>query len=300
MKKELLLPQHFKSSLKIEWNMKQQSNRTSLFNASLKRILNMAMLIMLVALISGTLSSCNSEKKMAKKDLEMRLEIAKQRLTAILNDPFISIADMERELTDIKSQNFDTPKVKKLQPKVAEVKNLIRQVENKLAKAKQQQIDEVKIRLNGLLYDQTMSADDLERELNEIKLLNIQDPEVQRLIEQVEERIKTMREGLGSISTNSDLDNYFEEVIRLAKTGNIEKTNMLIKDILKFFTSSEADLLIIVYRENGEPLDYDKPTTIGAYLNYLKDQKVNHNTTYSIERDTVGKIKLVELLKNGR
>ena len=280
--------------------MTQKSNQAFLFNARLKRILNMAMLIMLAVLMSGTLSSCNSGKKMAKKDLETRLEIAKQRLKAILDDPLISIADMESELEDIKSQNFDTPKVKKLQPKVAEVKDLIRQVEKKLDKAKKQQIDEVKIRLNGLLYNQTMSADDLERELNQIKALNIKDAEVQRLIAQVEARIKEMRDGMGSISTNSDLDRYFNEVISLSKSGNIEKTNMKIKDILKFFTSSDADLLIIVYRENGQPIDYDKPTTIGAYLNYLKDQKVNLNTTYSIERDTAGKIKLVELLKNGR
>jgi len=280
--------------------MKQKGNQTFLFDGSLKRILNMAMLVMLAALMSGTLSSCNAEKKMAKKDLETRLEVAKQRLTAILNDPLISIADMERELAEIKSQNFDSPYVKKLQPKVLEVKDLIRQVENKVTKAKQQQIEEIKIRLNGLLYNQTMSADDLERELNQIKALNINDSEVQRLIAQVEARIKEMREGMGNISTNSDLDRYFEEVIRLSKTGNIERTNMQIKDILKFFTGPEADLLIIVYRENGQPIDYDKPTTIGAYLNYLKDQKVNHNTTYSIERDAAGKIKLVELLKNGR
>jgi len=280
--------------------MEQKSNRALLFNGSLKRILHMTMLIMLAALMSGTLSSCNSEKKMAKKDLEMRLEVAKQRLTSILKDPLISVADMEYELADIKSQNFDSPYVKKLQPKVLEVKNLIRQVENKLAKAKQQQIEEIKIRLNGLLYNQTMNADDLERELNEIKALNVQDSEVQRLIGLVEARIKEMREGLGSISTNSDLDRYFEEIIRLSKSGNIERTNMQIKDALKFFTTPEAPLLIIVYRENGQPIDYDKPTTIGAYLNYLKDQKVNHNTTYSIERDDAGKIKLVELLKNGR
>jgi hypothetical protein len=260
----------------------------------------MAMLVVLIAVMSGTLSSCNSEKKMAKKDLETRLEIAIQRLTAILNDPLISINDMESELKDIKSQNFDTPKVKKLQPKVAQVKDLIRQVEDKLAKAKKQQIEEIKIRLNGLLYNQTMSADDLERELNEIKSLNISDSEVQRLIAQVEEKIKNMRDSMGSISTNSDLDKCFEEVIALSKSGNIERTNMKIKDILKFFTNSEAPLLIIVYRENGVPIDYDKPTTIGAYLNYLKDQKVNHNTTYSIERDETGKIKLVELLKNNR
>jgi len=280
--------------------MNQKSNLSSLFNMRLKRMLNMALLIMVAALMSGTLNSCNSQKKAERKALENRLEIAKQRLTAILNDPLISIADMESELADIKSQNFDTPKVKKLQPKVAEVKELIRQVENKLAKAKKQQIEEIKIRLNGLLYNQTMSADDLERELNQIKALNIKDAEVQRLIAQVEERIKSMRDGMGSISTNSDLDRYFNEVISLSKSGNIERTNMKIKDILKFFTDSEAPLLIIVYRENGQPVDYDKPTTIGAYLNYLKDQKVNHNTTYSIERDTAGKIKLVELLKNNR
>ena len=280
--------------------MEHKGNQTLLFSRKLKRILNMAMLMMLAALISGTFSSCNSEKKMAKKDLETRLEIAKQRLNAILADPLISVADMESELADIKSQNFDSPYVKKLQPKVAEVKNLIRQVENKVAKAKQQQIEEIKIRLNGLLYNQTMSADDLERELNEIKAFNINDSEVQRLIAQVEERINSMRDSMGSISTNSDLDKYFEEVIALSKSGNIERTNMKIKDILKFFTGPEADLLIIVYRENGQPIDYDKPTTIGAYLNYLKDQKVNHNTTYSIERDETGKIKLVELLKNNR
>jgi len=280
--------------------MKQKGNQALLFSGGLKRILNMTMLIMLAALMSGTLSSCNSQKKMAKKDLETRLEIAKQRLTTILNDPLASVAYMESELADIKSQDFDNPYVKKLQKKVLEVKSLIRQAETKLAKAKQQQIDEIKIRLYGLLNNQTMSADDLERELNEIKALNIQDSEVQRLIAQVEARIKEMREGMGSISTNSDLDRYFEEVIRLSKSGNIERTNMLIKDILKFFTGPEADLLIIVYRENGKPIDYDKPTTINAYLNYLKDQKVNHNTTYSIERDTAGKIKLVELLKNGR
>jgi small-conductance mechanosensitive channel len=280
--------------------MKVKGNQSFLFNMSLKRILNMAMLVMLVALMSGTLSSCDSSKKMAKKDLEMRLEVAKQRLQAILDDPLISINDMENELRDIKSQNFDSPYIKKLQPKVAEVKDLIRQVENKLEKAKKQQIEEIKIRLNGLLYNQTMSADDLERELNEIKALNIKDAEVQRLIAQIEAKIKEMREGMGSISTNSDLDRYFDEVISLSKSGNIERTNMKIKDILKFFTNSEAPLLIIVYRENGVPIDYDKPTTIGAYLNYLKDQKVNHNTTYSIERDAAGKIKLVELLKNNR
>lgn len=277
--------------------MKLKSNQTVSFGARLKNIVNMTVLLSMIAIMSGTLTSCNSEKKMAKKELENRLEIAKQRLTAILQDQTISIEDMERELTEIKSWNLDTPKVKKLQPKVAEVKELMRQVEDKLNRAKKMQIEEVKIRLQGLLDNQTMGPDDLERELNAIKAMNINDSDVKRLIQQVEDRIKKMREAAGNISGNSDLDAYFNQVIQLAKSGNIELTNMKIRDILRFFTGPEADLLIIIYKD-GDIVDYDKPTTIGAYLNYLKDHKINSNTTYSIEWDNNGKIKLVELIKN--
>lgn len=234
---------------------------------------------------------------MAKKELENRLEIAKQRLTAILDSETMSIDEMESELNEIKSWNLDTPKVRKLEPQINEVKGLMRQVDEKIAKAKKQQIEEVKIRLYGLLNNQTMGADDLERELNEIKALNIKDAEVNKLIKQVEDRIKELRDDGGIIATNEDLDAYFNQVVALAKTGNVETTNMKIKDILKFFTSPEAPLLIIVYKD-ADITDYDKPTTIGAYLNYLKDQKTNVNKTYSIERDNYGKIKLVELLKN--
>lgn len=277
--------------------MKLKSNQTVSFGARLKNIVNMTVLLSMIAIMSGTLTSCNSEKKMAKKELENRLEVAKQRLTAILQDQTISIEDMERELTEIKSWNLDTPKVKKLQPKVAEVKELMRQVEDKLNRAKKMQIEEVKIRLQGLLDNQTMGPDDLERELNAIKAMNINDSDVKRLIQQVEDRIKKMREAAGNISGNSDLDAYFNQVIQLAKSGNIELTNMKIRDILRFFTGPEADLLIIIYKD-GDIVDYDKPTTIGAYLNYLKDHKINSNTTYSIEWDNNGKIKLVELIKN--
>lgn len=276
--------------------MKKQERAFSL-NPKLRKIGNLAAILLAVVVMSGSLTSCNAEKKMAKKELENRLEIAKQRLTAILDSETMSIDEMESELNEIKSWNLDTPKVRKLEPQINEVKGLMRQVDEKIAKAKKQQIEEVKIRLYGLLNNQTMGADDLERELNEIKALNIKDAEVNKLIKQVEDRIKELRDDGGIIATNEDLDAYFNQVVALAKTGNVETTNMKIKDILKFFTSPEAPLLIIVYKD-ADITDYDKPTTIGAYLNYLKDQKTNVNKTYSIERDNYGKIKLVELLKN--
>lgn len=276
--------------------MKKQERAFSL-NPKLRKIGNLAAILLAVVVMSGSLTSCNAEKKMAKKELENRLEIAKQRLTAILDSETMSIDEMESELNEIKSWNLDTPKVRKLEPQINEVKGLMRQVDEKIAKAKKQQIEEVKIRLYGLLNNQTMGADDLERELNEIKALNIKDAEVNKLIKQVEDRIKELRDDGGIIATNEDLDAYFNQVVTLAKTGNVETTNMKIKDILKFFTSPDAPLLIIVYKD-ADITDYDKPTTIGAYLNYLKDQKTNINKTYSIERDNYGKIKLVELLKN--
>ena len=46
----------------------------------------------------------------------------------------------------------------------------------------------------------------------------------------------------------------------------------------------------------GEP-DYDEPTKIGKYLNYLKDQKKNLNKVYNTEKDNNGKIKLLELIR---
>ncbi|MDR0363782.1 MAG: hypothetical protein LBH92_01995 [Bacteroidales bacterium] len=276
--------------------MKKQEN-VFVLNHKLRKALNMAAILALAVFMSGSLTSCNGSKKMAKKELENRVEVAKQRLTAILDSETISIEDMEHELNEIKSWNFDTPKVRKLQPQIDEVKELMKQVDQKIGKVKKQQIEEVKIRLYGLLNNKTMGADDLERELNEIKALNIKDSEVNKLIKQVEDRIKELREDGGIIATNADMDAYFNQVVALAKTGNVETTNMKIKDILKFFTSPDAPLLIIVYKDN-DIVDYDKPTTIGTYLNYLKDQKTNNNTTHSIERDNYGKIKLVELLKN--
>ena len=43
--------------------------------------------------------------------------------------------------------------------------------------------------------------------------------------------------------------------------------------------------------------DYDKPTTIKKYLDYLKDQKKSPNAVEHLEFDDAGKIKEVTLIK---
>jgi hypothetical protein len=83
-------------------------------------------------------------------------------------------------------------------------------------------------------------------------------------------------------------------VITSAKT--VPEANMLIAETLKMFSSPETPVLIIISKENNI-VDYDRPTTIKDYLNYLKDTKNNSNKVEKITLDGSGKIKELELIK---
>jgi hypothetical protein len=71
---------------------------------------------------------------------------------------------------------------------------------------------------------------------------------------------------------------------------------MFINDALGLFNSPDAPVLIIISK-TGDIVDYDRPTTIKNYLNYLKDTKNNINKVEKIVYDDNGKIKELELLK---
>ena len=55
-------------------------------------------------------------------------------------------------------------------------------------------------------------------------------------------------------------------------------------------------VLIIISQSAGFN-DYDRPTTIEKYLNYLKDQKVSRNSVHEIKYNANGKINELELIK---
>ena len=63
---------------------------------------------------------------------------------------------------------------------------------------------------------------------------------------------------------------------------------------MKYFTDGDVPVFIVFYRENGVK-DYDKPTTIEKYLNYIKDQKKNPNKIDKIIFNDQGKIEEIEL-----
>lgn len=90
------------------------------------------------------------------------------------------------------------------------------------------------------------------------------------------------------------LNEYFQSI---ATSGNVASSNSSINEALALFTSPDAPVLIVISEEGGQK-DYDRPTTIAQYLNYLKDTKNNSNTITNLLFDNSGKITEVELRKN--
>lgn len=177
--------------------------------------------------------------------------------------------------------------------------------------ARQKKIDQALSDLRALLSDESKSADELEAALNAIKGRGAKDPEIDRLIKLVEGKIADKRKVANEEAQRlaeekrkaeeearknagpSTLDEFFQAI---SAADSPAQANQLISRALQQFSSESADVLIIISMAGGEP-DYDEPTTIGKYLNYLKDQKKNLNKVYKTEKDASGKIKLLELIR---
>jgi hypothetical protein len=89
------------------------------------------------------------------------------------------------------------------------------------------------------------------------------------------------------------LDLYFNAI---SNSGNTAAANSNINEALTLFASPETPVLIVISEEGGRK-DYDRPTTIRNYLNYLKDQRTNPNKIGNLQFDSSGKITEVELIK---
>ncbi len=87
------------------------------------------------------------------------------------------------------------------------------------------------------------------------------------------------------------LENYFNSV---ATAGSTSMANQSIQETLAMFSNQETPVLIVIHEENGIK-DYDEPTTIKKYLEYLKDTKKNLNYISDIRLDANGKVSELEL-----
>jgi len=162
--------------------------------------------------------------------------------------------------------------------------------------------------LEGILSDNTLdNIDKNEATLEMVKSMNLQDPGVLNLIIKAQEKLDADRLAMAELLEAQRLE---EERRLKANTDNVlnkqfaaltgeqdfEKSNTIINNILPMFTSTEVPVLVIISEENGMK-DYDKPTTIEKYLNYLKDRKAYKAEVENIVYDDSGKIKELELRK---
>ena len=186
----------------------------------------------------------------------------------------------------------------------------------KLAKEKEAaayaaNLSQAKSTLQDILNDNTnMSLDEKEAAVRSIKEMNLNDPEVDELLRQADEKLAGERAALnkkqleesqkqptgGDVAKDKNalsLSDYFSKIVAAT---SVSQANMLIADALKLFSSPDAPVLIIISKQ-GNIVDYDRPTTAKNYLNYLKDTKNNVNKIDKITYDSNGKIKELELLK---
>ncbi len=184
--------------------------------------------------------------------------------------------------------------------------------EQEAAAARARKIAKVKADLEELLSDSSpLTLDEKEKKLQIIKDMNIDDPEVKELIAQVEQKLARDREAQAAKeraeklrkereerlkaggAENKSLADYFAAI---SSSNNLATSNRLIEEALQLFASDDVPVLIII-SEAGPEKDYDRPTTIRKYLEYLKDQKVNRNAIENVIYDANGKITELELIK---
>ncbi|MBR5631706.1 MAG: hypothetical protein IKW82_08695 [Bacteroidales bacterium] len=160
--------------------------------------------------------------------------------------------------------------------------------------------------LNAILDDETLwTLEEKESRVRVIKDWNLQNAEVDDLLFQVEKKLareraqKTEEERLAAEerekaqAANVVLEKNFNAIVRAAGTS---QANRLINETLDLFESNNVPVLIIISQSAGFN-DYDRPTTIEKYLNYLKDQKVSRNSVHEIKYNANGKINELELIK---
>jgi len=151
-----------------------------------------------------------------------------------------------------------------------------------------------------LSEDCTKTLAEKEKILSDIKALNLNDAELNDLIAQVEKSIAKEKEAIRiaeekakeEAKPENKLRKYFNNIVTASSDA---EANRLIEEAVGMFTSDQSNVLIIISQDEHMK-DYDKPTKIRPYLNYLKDTKKNLNDIDKIHWDG-DKIKTLELRK---
>lgn len=94
---------------------------------------------------------------------------------------------------------------------------------------------------------------------------------------------------------SNKLDQYFEAIANAS--GNTARANSNINEAKSMFASPDVPVLIIINESTDGTKDYDEPTNILDYMNYLKDQGKNLNDIYKVKTNDRGRITELELIR---
>ena len=156
--------------------------------------------------------------------------------------------------------------------------------------------------LNAILDDETLwTLEEKEARVQTIKDWNLQNAEVDDLLFQVEKKLareraqkeEEERNKQEAQAVNVTLERNFGSI---ARANSVSQANRLINETMDAFESPNVPVLIII-KQNAGFNDYDRPTTIEKYLNYVKDQKKATEKVYEIKYNANGKINELELIK---
>lgn len=155
--------------------------------------------------------------------------------------------------------------------------------------------------------DGSIPLETKEATLKDIKSQHFEDAEINGLIETASLKIKEEKERMSQVqqvkpmeiteteiaSTKDILYGFFNDLVN---NKNYQDSEVYINQALKMFANSSVPVLIIISQEGGM-VDYDEPTTIQKYLQYLDDTKNNTNRINAIKVNEEGLITELELIK---
>ena len=167
-------------------------------------------------------------------------------------------------------------------------------------------VEEATRDLNAILDDETLwTLEEKEARVQTIKDWNLQNAEVDDLIFQAEKKLARERaqkeeearraaeERKQAAAADVVLGRNFNSI---ANAASVSQANRVINETLDLFESPNVPVLIII-KQNAGFNDYDRPTTIENYLNYIKDQKKATEKISDIKYNSNGKINELELIK---
>ena len=250
--------------------------------------------ILLIAAVAIGSDGCKTTGKLSKKERKAQIEMAKKQLSEIINGTSTRpLEAQERTVNEIANKHFKDPELDKM---IEDARQVLKKAFAERDKLKQEKIDATRAELLDMLLNKDdKSADELESELAKIKAMNLGDKDINDLISKVEQKIDGMR-NKNNVPLKNQIENAFQGIADASRSGNASQVMSLTRNTLQLFSSEDATVLIIISKE-GSIVDYDKPTTIKRYLEFVRDQKASRNEVDTYQLDREGKIKELDLIK---